>query len=411
VRAADPYTLVLDLEAPVPYLLNLLCFTATSPVPRHVIERLARAGQNTDLWTRPEYIVSNGAYLLKDWQFRQVMWLEKNPKYWDAAHVRTQRIRLSIVDSYNTVLNLYEAGELDTIGNSVGVPSEFADTLRLTADYAVAPQNTTYFYWVNVTAPPLDDVRVRTALRLSIDRQAIVTHITRGGQVPSSDLVPDGLAGYAGLKSPIYDPVRAKQLLVEAGYGPNRPLPKITLTYNTAEAHKQVAEAVQAQWKANLGIEIEIENQEWNVYLKNLREHNFQLGRLGWIGDYPDPFTYLELLTKTSGNNHSQWSDPKYEDLLRRANRTTDKAQRLALLRQAERIGVDAAPLIPLYVYTRQELTKPYLMGSVINYEGRHIFKYWWIDQRWYRAVPTTKLDHGFPPSPVRNQPAAAGAL
>ena len=407
VRAPDPLTLVVDLESPVPYILNLLCFSATMPVPRHVLERLASEKKSTDLWTRPEYIVSNGPYRLMEWRFRNYMLLEKNPRYWDAAHVRTQRIRWNMVESYNTILNLYEAGELDTIGNTANIPAEFMDTLRTTGDFATAPLNTVYFYWVNTKAPPMDDARVRNALRLAIDRVSLVTHITRGGQVPSSDIVPDGLAGYAGLKSPVFDPERARKLLAEAGYGPNKPLPTITLTYNTSEGHKQIAEAIQAQWKETLGIPVEIENQEWNVYLRNLKSHNFQLARLGWVGDYPDPFTYLELLTKNSGNNHSQWSDPRYEDLLRRANLKTVKSERMALLREAEALAVEQAPLIPVYVYTRSELTKPYLMGDVINFENRHYLKYWWIDKRWYDGVPTTRLDHGFPPRP--KQLMAAG--
>ncbi|HKU41865.1 MAG TPA: peptide ABC transporter substrate-binding protein [Polyangiales bacterium] len=400
VRAPDPATLVVDLEAPVPYFLNLVCFSVTLPVPKHVLDKLEAQGLNTDLWTRAEHIVSNGPYVLADWQFRQRMVFEKNPKYWDAEHVRTRRIKALMVDSSNTVLNLYEAGELDTIGNNSALPSEFVDTLRATGDFSSAPVNTVYFYWINVKVPPLDDARVRNALRFSIDREAIVKHVTRGGQVPTSDLVPSGLGGYQGIGSPIFDPERARKLLAEAGYGPNKPLPKITVTYNTSEGHKQIAEAVQAQWKLHLGIEVEIENQEWNVYLRNLKQFNFQIARMGWVGDYPDAFTYLELLTKASGNNHSQWSDPRYEEVLRRANQTTDKAERLALFKQAEAIAMEAAPLLPFYIYTRSELTKPYLRGSVINFENKHLFKYWWIDRRWYSGRQENALDHGFPPRP-----------
>lgn len=409
VRAADPQTLVVELESPIPYFLNLMCFSATFPVPRHVLERLEKKGMSVDLWTRPEHIVSNGPYTLAQWKFRQLMLLEKNPRYWDPANVKTKRIRLSMVESYNTVLNLYEAGELDSIGNSANIPFEFVDTLKQTKDFSHAPLNTVYFYWVNTKAPPLDDARVRNALRLAIDRVSLVEHITRGGQVPSSDIVPNGLAGYEGPHSPPFDPDRARKLLAEAGYGPNRPLPQFTLSYNTSEGHKQLAEAIQAQWKEHLGITVAIENQEWNVYLRNLKSHNFQLARLGWVGDYPDPFTYLELLTKASGNNHSQWSDPKYDDLLRQANLKRDPAERFALLKQAELIAIEQVPIIPVYVYTRSELTKPYLMGNVINFENRHLFKWWWIDKRWYDGIQSTKLEHGFPPRPT-SQLAQGGA-
>jgi ABC-type oligopeptide transport system substrate-binding subunit len=367
------------------------------PVPRHSIERLEKTGQNPDLWTRPENIVSNGAYVIDSAKFRQELNLRKNPRYWDAAHVRTSRIRCAIIESYNTTLNMYEAGELDSIGASLALPAEFMETLSTKHDFHRGPWLATYYYWVNVHQPPLDDVRVRTALRLAIDRKTLTDKIMRAGQIPSADLVPDGLSGYRGLHSPIFDPERARRLLREAGYGPEHPLPTITLSYNTSETHKQLAEAVQAIWHRELGIDVALDNQEWNVYLKRLRAHEFQIARHAWIGDYPDPYTFLDLLTGQNGNNHSGWSDPHYEALLKRANATRDVAARLALLRQAEAIAMDAAPLLPIYTYTRSEMIKPYLMGHAINYENKHLWKYWWIDRRWYRGVPTDRLPDGFP--------------
>lgn len=407
VRALDDHVLQVELESPLPYFLNLVCYYTTRPVPRHVIERLAHAGENTDLWTRPEHIVTNGPYVVSEWRFRQEVLLTKNVRYWDVAHTRNERVRLRMLENSNTVLNMYEAGELDSIGSQSTLPSEFMDSLASARDFQRAPQNAVYFYWLNTQRPPLDDVRVRSALRLAIDRESIVRYVTRAGQVPTADLVPNGLGGYEGLRSPLFDPERARSLLAEAGYGPNKPLPTITLTYNTLEVHKQIAEAVQAIWREHLGVQIEIENQEWNVYLKNLQNHNFQLARLAWIGDYPDPYTFLELLTKASGNNHSQWSDPRYEELVRRANQTIDKTARLALLKQAETLAMEAAPLLPLYVYTRSELLKPYVVGFTSNYEARHFWKYWWIDKRWYDGAPRDRLDPRLPPSP---SPLALGA-
>jgi oligopeptide transport system substrate-binding protein len=404
VRAEDDLTLSVDLEDPLPYFLHLVKFYTAMPVPRHVIERLAKAGQSTDLWTRPENIVSNGPYVVEAAKFRQYLRLAKNPRYWDAQHVRMPRVRLAMIDSYNTTLNMYEAGELDSIGASVGLPAEFMDTLAKQKDFHSAPQMASYFYWCNVQRPPLDDVRVRTALRLAIDRQTLVTKIMRGGQLASADLVPEGLAGYHGPHSPIFEPDRARSLLREAGYGPDHPL-KITLSYNTSETHKQLAEAIQAMWQRELGIEVELENQEWNVFLKTVAAGSFQIARMAWIGDYPDPYTFLELLTPQNGNNHSGWSDPRYESLLKRANVTREPSARFELLRQAEQLAMDAAPILPVYTYTRAELTKPYLMGHAINYENRHLFRYWWIDRRWYNGVPNTRLPDGFPPSPL-----AAGA-
>jgi len=400
VHAVDDRTLVVDLETPLPYFLDLTNFYTSMPVPRHAIERMEKTGKNPELWTRPEHIVSNGAYLLKSARFRQSMLLEKNPRYWDQSHVKLQRVRLAMIDSANTVLNMYEAGELDTTGSaSTALPSEFLDLLRTKRDFRSAPYLAVYFYWFNVQAPPVDDARVRHALSLSIDRLSLVKNITRGGQIPSADLVPAGLAGYAGLNSPLFDPERARALLREAGYGPERPLPTLTLRYNTSEGHKQVAEAVQAMWREHLGVQVEIENQEWKVYLKALRAHEFQIARQGWIGDYPDPFTFLELLSSQNGNNHSKWRDAQYDALLERANREREPQRRLSLLMDAERRLQQVAPVLPLYVYTRSEMVKPYLRGAVINYAGRHLYKYWWIDTRWYHGVPETPLPDGFPPS------------
>ncbi|HET8937903.1 MAG TPA: peptide ABC transporter substrate-binding protein [Polyangiales bacterium] len=401
VRARDARTLVVELEAPLPYFLHITKYYTALPVPRHVLERLERAGQNTDLWTRPENIVSNGAYVLAEARFRQFIRLQKNPRYWDRAHVKLQRIRLSLIENYNTVLNMYEAGELDAIGPTTNLPSEFLDQLRKQKDFVSAPYMNVYFYWVNTKVAPVDDPRVRMALSLAIDRKSVVTHVMRAGQIPTADIVPDGLGGYKGLNSPSFDPERARALLRDAGYGPDRPVPAITLRYNTSESHKQVAEAVQAMWRTHLGIQVEIENQEWKVYLKTLETKDFQLGRYGWIGDYPDPFTFLELLTTHNGNNKSNWSNSQYDELLRLANLQRDPALRLSQLREAEQIFARELPVIPIYVYTRSELVKPYLRGHALNYECRYMYKYWWIDERWFSGQPSDQLPHGFPPPPA----------
>lgn len=411
VKAIDDLTLRVELEDPLPYFLDLTTYYTTFPVPRHVIDRLARAGLNTDLWTRVEHIVSNGPFVLTEWRFRQFMTLRRNPQYWDRQAVKLERVRLNMVESNNTVLNLYATGELDYVGSSGQLPSEFLDHLSRFADFSNYPQLAVYFYWFNVKAKPLDDARVRRALSLAVDRAQLVKYVTRAGQIPSADVVPDGLAGYRALRSLIFDPVEARRLLKAAGYGPGRPLPTITLRYNTMEQHKLIAEAVQQMWKKHLGVDVQIENQEWKVYLKALNAKDFQIARFGWIGDYPDPYTFLDLLASGNGNNSSNWSDPRYDALLRRANRTQDPAARLAWLREAEALSKEAAPLLPLYVYTRAELSKPYLMGRFSNVQARTLMKYWWIDPRWYHGVPAQRADDVAPPRPSRSgEPRAADA-
>lgn len=397
VRALDDLTLEARLEGPIPYFINLMPFYVFLPVPRHVVEGLEARGINPDLWTKPEHIVSNGPYLLDEHHFRYFYGFRKNPLYWDAQKVRIEKVRLSLVESYNTTLNLYRAGEFDWIGRNASLPSEFMSYLEDFADFQRYPYGSVYFYWVNTAAPPLDDPKVRRALSLAIDRRSIVDNVAQADQTPTADLVPDGLNGYEGLGSPIFDPEKARELLREAGYASGSDVPPITLIYNTSEGHRQIAEAVQEMWKRHIGVDVAIENQEWKVYLKNLTLMNFQIARMGWIMDYADPYTFLELLSEHSGNNHSNWSSEAYDRLLREANTNPDPARRMALFRKAERMIRDATPLLPIYVYTKSTVVKPYLMGYWGNYLDMHPWKWFWIDERWYDGVPEAPLGNNPP--------------
>ncbi len=382
VRAVGPLELEVRLTAPYPFFVSLLPFYVLRPVPRHLLERLAGTGVDPELWTRPEHIVSNGAYLLKQWRFRQELRFEANPRYWDAASVRTPKVRVAMVESYNTALNLYRAAEMDWIGTNTSLPAEFMDHLTRYEDFGRAPKLSVYWFWLNTTRPPLDDVRVRRALSLAVDRRSLVEHVMRAGQVPTADVVPDGLAGYQGLGRPIFDPERARALLVEAGFPGGAGFPKLSLSYNTSEAHKQIAEAIQAMWQRELGVDIELQNQEWKVYVDQLEGLGFDIARLGWSGDYADPYTFLEVFTRHNGNNHSGWSDPEYESLLARANQESEPGVRMGLLREAEARLADASPVIATHVYTRSYLKKPYLRGFWRNYLDWHPWRTMWIDPR-----------------------------
>lgn len=399
VRALDDLTLEVELEDPLPYFLNFLTFYSFMPIPRHLLADLASRGIDPDLWTRPEHVVSNGPYRMTEWKFRQRMTFEKNPRYWDAAQVGLDRVRVAMVESSTTALNLYAAGEFDWPGSNTSLPAEFMDYLAGFDDFQRYPYLAVYFYWINTTRPPLDNPLLRRALALAIDREMLTTHVTRGGQSPSADLVPDGLAGYRGLGRPLFDPDQARRLVAEAGYASGADVPPITLTYNTSEGHKQVAEAIQQMWKKELGIPVRIENLEWNVFLQVAEHADFQICRMGWTGDYADPFTFLELLTSDCGNNHSNWKSPAYDQLLREANRAVDPAARLEKLRAAEALALADQPLIPLYVYTRSQLVKPYVRGLWGNHQDRHPWKY-------------LSIDEGFapdPPVPAAPPPATPG--
>lgn len=388
VRSVDSYTLECRLKDPLPYFLKQLSFYTARPQPRHHIERLKKEGINPDLWTRPERWVSNGAYVISESKFRQYYVLEKNPKYWDADRVRLSKIKLLLVESYNTTLNLYRTADIDWIGETSTLPSEFKDSLRTYKDFVANPYLAVYWYWVNTKAPPLDDVRIRKALSLAVDRASLVEHITRGGELPMPAFVPDGLGGYKAPNYVVHDPEKARELLAEAGYPGGTGMPKVTLSYNTSEGHKQLAEAIHQMWKSELGIDVEIENQEWKVYLKNLQLMNFQLGRMGWIGDFADPFTFLEVFSKYNGNNHSNWSSESFDRLLETANSQADPDRRLSILKEAEQILVEEVPAIPIYVYSRTELLKPYLRGYWGNLRNYHPLKWMYIDERFYDKQP-----------------------
>ena len=396
IKVIDDYTLQIRLENPTPYILQILAFDTFMPVPRHVIERLIAEKKNPNLWTRPENIVTNGPYVLRKWRFRQYMLFEANPKYWNAKDdsiCRIKRVKTLMCESYNTCLNLYYSGEIDFPGANTSLPAEFQHHLRQFKDYRVDPYLNVYLFWVNVKKPPVDNVHVRRALSLAIDREKVVEFVTRGGQIPTQDLVKDGLNGYKGLNRPIYDPQKAKQELAEAGYPDGKNFPELTLHYNTSEGHKQIAVAIQQMWKETLGIEVNIENVEWKVYLKKIKQKDFQVARLGWIADYVDPFTFLELLTSECQNNRSNWSNSEYDRLVKQGQQTASPEERLQLFRQAEQIMADEQPMIPLYIYTRSTMLKPYLKGYWGNLLNRHPWKYMWIDNQWDAAKPGEAKD------------------
>lgn len=380
VRAEGDRTLVVDLVDPIPYFLPLVTTLYTfRPVPRWAVEKAERDGV-PEQWTQPDRIVSNGPYRLVEWSFRRRMVFERNARYWDVRHVKLRRVVALSVESYTTTLNLYRAGELDFIGENTNLPAETMDLLSTVPDFEKKPEMTIYYYWVNTKRPPLDDVRVRRALHHAIDRERICRFVTRAGQIPATTLVPPGIAQYEPPAAPGFDPARARALLAEAGFPGGRGFPGFTLSYNTSEGHKQIAEAVQAMWKDVLGIDIRLESQEWQVFLKNLQQGDYDVARLGWAGDYPDPYTFLEVLAPTSANNHSGWRDPEYGRLLERANAQTDGAERLRVFQQAERLVQAAQPILPVYLYSRVHLVKPYVMGLTLNVQKTHPWRDIWID-------------------------------
>lgn len=341
----DARTFVVELENPVAYFLDLCSFYPLAPVPRRTLEA------HGDAWTRPENIVGNGAFVLESWQINRRLRLRKNSKYWDAARVQLEVVDALPGDYINGNFNRYMSGVVDWI-DADGVPLGIVDALAERDDFHVAPYLNTYFYRFNVEHPPLDDARVRRALYHAVDPVAICEHVTRGGQQPATSLVPPGIPGYASVELGGFQPELARALLAEAGYPRGRGFPVISLLFNTSDSHKQVAEVLQQQWKDVLGVQIGLENQEWKVFMVSTQRREYDIARGGWIGDYLDPNTFLDLWTSSNANNRTGFSSPAYDALIAEAARVVDGARRMELLRRCESIITqEECIILPIYFY------------------------------------------------------------
>ena len=237
-----------------------------------------------------------------------------------------------------------------------------------------------YYLNFNVHRPPFDNVLVRRALAMAVDRESIVKLITRGGEQPAWHFTPEGLDGYVSQARTKLDFAAARKLLAEAGYPGGKGLPPITLLYNTAENHRVITEAIQQTWKRELGIDIKLENQEWKVYLDNMQHGFFQICRAGLIMDPFDPSLYLRVFTKDSGYNNTGWSDPEYDRLYNELMHTNDHARRLAIMQHMEKILTDAMPILPIYYYTRQYLLDPSVHGWEDNLLGNGPYDRAWLE-------------------------------
>jgi len=393
VEAVDDHTLRVTLMQPAPYFLGLVPHQFFRALPRSVIEKHGRA------WTRPENMVCSGPFKLEAHRPYNEIVVVKNPLYWDAEMVRLERIKFYPLEDQTTMLNLYKAGEVDATYNHTVPASWLKSGVRHAKDYMDAPENAVEYYQINTTKPPMNDVRVRRAFGLAIDREALADY--RVVSKPLRSFTPEGIfPGYPRLKGTEFNPERAKQLLAEAGFAdasgkfdPKRfPVQEVQLTYNTSESNKQVAEFVQAQWKQNLGLTIPLNNVEWKTFLNMRSKLEYKgFARSGWVGDYMDPNTFLALFQTRGGDNGTGWFDPKYAALLKEANSEPDQAKRYAVLARAEAILLENAPIVPLLTPATSWMKKPYVKGLYPNPGTLHAWKYVYIEHdraKWDRQMP-----------------------
>jgi oligopeptide transport system substrate-binding protein len=366
VTALDDHTLKLRLVGPTPHFPYMLQHKVFLPVHPPTILAHGEKTSRVSRWIRPGNMVSNGPFQLKTWRFRDVIEVERNPYYWDADVVGLNEIHFFSIEQATTEERAFRDGLLHY---GYTIPLErmkfYQDENKLgkAPEFQIHPYFGTYFYRFNVTRPPFDDLRVRQALSMAIDRQAIIDNIMRGGQQPAWSIAPPMENLYEPPKGTEFNVEKARELLAEAGFPNGEGFPSASILINTSEAHRVVAEAIQAMWQTHLGIRVGITNQDWQVYLATQSNLEYDISRAGWIGDYLDPVSFLDMWTTGNGMNQTGWSNEEFDALIQAATREGDADARLDILRQAETLMMSEAPIAPIYIYTRTLLLDPRVRG------------------------------------------------
>lgn len=360
--ALDAHTIEVKLVGPTPYFPSVLVHFAWFPVHPPTIEKFGGPTNRASRWTRPENYIGNGPFQLAEWTLNKMIRVTSNPHYWDKSRVRLNEIRyLPIADAAQEDV-AFEGGQLH-ITHAV-VPEKLTYWQKERPEVVrMEPQLGIFYFMLNTNQAPLDDVRVRKALSMAIDRPLLTKNVTRGGQIPAYGFTPPGLSGYPPLEVLEYAPEKARQLLADAGYPSGRGFPISTLLYNSTDFNRKIAETIQEMWRKELGIEISLKNQDWASYLNARTQRDYFIARASWYGDYPDPITFISLWTSTNGNNQTGWANTTFDDLLQSSRRQPDPVRRLALLRQAEQLFLEELPGIPVFYFSKNYLIDPRVDG------------------------------------------------
>lgn len=362
VKAIDDHTFEVTLSEPVPYFYKLLVHSSVSPVPKAAVEKYG------DKWTQPANIVTNGAYKLKDWVVNERIVLERNTNYWDNAKTVINQVIYLPISSEVTDVNRYRSGEIDMTYNNM--PIELFQKLKkeIPNEVHVDPYLCTYYYEINNQKAPFNDVRVRTALKLAMDRDIIVNKVKNQGDLPAYSFTPPYTDG-AKLVEPEWFKwsqekrnEEAKKLLAEAGYTAEKPL-TFDLLYNTSDLHKKLAIAAASIWKKNLGANVKLENQEWKTFLDTRHQGNYDVSRAGWCADYNEPTSFLNMVLSDSSNNTVHYKSPAFDKLIADTLKVTDEAQRSELYSKAEQQLDKDSAIVPVYYYVNARLVKPWVGG------------------------------------------------
>ena len=386
VKAVDDKTFEVTLVNDLPYFEELCAFPAMMPVRQDIIEE---AGDN---WTFDvATYISNGAYKMKEWTHNSQIVVEKNENYYDYEKLGPETITFKLMDNQNAMLSGFNSGELDFIED---VPQAEIANLIASGDMKIVDYIGTYYVCFQTQKAPFDDPKVRKAFSLAIDRTYIVNQVTQSGQVEAGGFVPAGVYDAEGatgddfrtVGGDYYKPTdadyeanceEARALLAEAGYPDGEGFPVVEYLYNTSDAHKAVAEALQYMWEEELGVKVTLNNQEWAAFLQTRKDGDYSIARNGWIADYNDPISFLDMWMTGGGNNDAQYENEEYDSLIKEAKTTTDVKERMELLHKAEDkiIGEDNA-LAPLYFYTQKYMLADGIEGLYYCPLGYFFFGY-----------------------------------
>jgi oligopeptide transport system substrate-binding protein len=379
IKSIDEHTLQVNLKNPTPFFLGLLSHYSTWPVHKETVLKFGDIDDRNGEWTRPGNFVCNGPFQLKTWELNNKIVVEKNPHYYDASIVQLNEIHYYPVSNVMTEDRMFRAGQLHLTST---LPSQKCPIyIEENPNLRIDPYMGTYFYRINTENEVLKDVKVRKALAYSINRQLLVDKVTKCGQIPAYSFTPPGTNGYQPTTEIPFDPVLAKSLLDEAGFSEENPFPKLEILFNTNEDHRKLALAIQQMWQINLGIEVELVNQDWKVYLNREMIGDFQISRAGWIGDYEDPNTFLDLMRPNRGNNKTGWENMEYDALVQKANTINNQAERYELLYKAEEILIENMPVIPLYTYVRAYQLSPDVKGFSPHILDHHHPKFIYLER------------------------------
>ncbi len=383
VKALDEKTLEVTLENPCPFFTEIVAFPALVPQREDIVS------VNKEKWALdPSTYIGNGPYKLVSWEHDSKITLEKNDNYWGKDSIIAEKIEWYLMNDQNAILSAFKNGQVAYAKN---IPTDELSAEKEAGNLKIFPLLGTYYLDLVSNKPPFDNAKVRKAFSLAIDRNYIVEKVKKGGETPASGFIPYGIADvkqdpdfrttagdYISTKPEDYEKnvAEAKKLLAEAGYPDGKGLPKISFGLNSGSGHEPVAEAIQQMWKENLGVEVEVLAQEWNVFQQSRKDGVYNINRNGWLGDYMDPSTFMDIFTTGNGQNNAMYSNPKYDELISAARKETDAAKRIQLFHDAEKVLMDDAAIAPIYFYTEPVVISPNLQGVVNTKLGFVLFNW-----------------------------------